>query len=132
MLAYAAAEYDYRPVSEAMVNMRYRLHRAEAAGLISANSRAWQVHRAMDASWPDGNWPRHLHQAQADGLPSEEADRLWESIGTERPDLKSNGKALHLLARPRERTTDVTAEPFVFETTNVWQRMQAHQATTPL
>jgi hypothetical protein len=61
---HAPGEYRYRPASEAMVDVRVTLARAEAAGIISSRSTRALVHAAKLLFYPNRVYPRIFADAR--------------------------------------------------------------------
>jgi hypothetical protein len=72
------AETGYRPGSEAMVNIRFTLARASAAGVVSAPTLSALLRIAKDLFYPDRSYPKVLRQARLHGLPAAELDALQD------------------------------------------------------
>jgi len=74
------AETEYRPGSEAMVNIRFTLARAHDAGVVSAPTRSALLRMAKDLFYPDRSYPEVLRQGRQYGLPAAELDALQDWI----------------------------------------------------
>lgn len=127
-VAHAPAEDDFRPVSDAMVNLRAGLTAAEAAGVVSPGT-----HRALLAAgkalfYPLRSWAA-LHAAGVEaGLPAGELDALRAHVRRTRPDVKAADA--RALLRHVATTADgpPPAPRFVFEETHVWRRLARGEA----
>ncbi len=120
-VAHASAADGYRPLSEAMVNIRYTLAKAESAGVISAGTRSTLESLCKGLYYPERSYPALLERA-AGRAPAAELDafRAWLPEG--RVDQK-RADALAMLTVIRDR---LAADPrpqtvsFVFEHTVFW------------
>ena len=64
-VGHAAAEDGYRPLSEAMVNIRRTLPAAEQQGIISAATRGILLTAGTALFYPERTWPALLRAAEA-------------------------------------------------------------------
>jgi hypothetical protein len=100
-LVHASAEDGFRPLSEALVNMRATLAAAEHRGVVDAAVRGVLERLAKGRYYPERSWPALLEQAMARGLPPEPLRRLREWLPTGRVDQKRED-ALAMLRHMRE------------------------------
>ncbi|MGW3461832.1 TfuA-like protein [Streptomyces olivaceoviridis] len=126
-IVHAPAENGYRPLSEAMVNLRLGLAGARDAGHLGARTHDRLVALAKGTFYPDRSWPRLLQDGRRLGLPAAELDALRAYVRDTAPDAKA-GDARALLARVRqvldEGCTPFRAE-FDFEPTYYWEKLTA-------
>jgi hypothetical protein len=124
-LAHATAEHGYKPLSEAMVNLRAGLRRAEQRGLIGARTHRVLLDLAKQTFYPERSWQRLLRQGRDADLPGEELADLRRLVAAERPDQKREDavELLRLLARERSAPRQAVAAAFDFEATGVWREM---------
>jgi hypothetical protein len=78
-VVHGPAASGYRPMSEAMVNVRYTLAVAAMSGVISAMTRSLLEHITKAMYYPERSYPLVLRQAAEQGLPTAdlEALRTW-------------------------------------------------------
>ncbi|MEW6498386.1 MAG: TfuA-like protein [Cyanobacteriota bacterium] len=78
-LAHAPADFGYRPLSEAMINIRTTLAAAEIANVISSTTKVSLGQTAKSLFYPDRNYARILQLASDQGLPNFElqAFQAW-------------------------------------------------------
>ncbi len=69
-IAHAAADQGYRPLSEAMVNIRDWCARAAEGGILSADEAAMLIRIAKSIHFTQRHWEAVLLQAAAEGLPA--------------------------------------------------------------
>jgi hypothetical protein len=77
-VVHGPAETGYRSVSEAMVNIRFTLARAQDAGVVTAPTRAALVRMGKDLFYPDRSYPEILRLGRQRGLPAAELDALQD------------------------------------------------------
>lgn len=100
-VVHAPAEDGYRPLSEALVNIRATLASAEQQGVVDAPVRGSLERLAKALYYPERSWPVLLGQAVAAGLPPEPLRALREWLPRGRVDPKRED-ALALLRHMRE------------------------------
>jgi len=126
-VAHASSEDGYRPLSEALVNVRATLRAAEAAGVIPGATRERLVQLSIEMFYPDRCYPLLLRRASERGVASEHIESLRAFLRTGRVDQKRED-ALALLCAMRERF-ESGAEPkqvhYHFETTDAWEHIRA-------
>ncbi|SEF23484.1 hypothetical protein SAMN05421837_102204 [Amycolatopsis pretoriensis] len=126
-IVHAAAEDGYRPLSDAMVNIRAGLAAAAGTGVIGADTRRQLVELAKGTYYPDRSWSRLLADGLARGLPETELTALREYVRAGRPDVKRDD-ALALVKRMRD---DLAAglppivASFALEPTFYWEKLLA-------
>jgi hypothetical protein len=131
-VAHAPAEEGFRPLSEAMVNIRATLKSAEREGLIGAPVHSALVRLAKALLYPERRWPALFAQATREGLPSDELRRLREWLPRGRVDQK-RADALALLHRLRDHQKDRPGPKqvtYAFAHTDAWE--EACRSTTRL
>jgi hypothetical protein len=87
-VAHGPAESGYRISSEALVNVRRTLERAELEGVISDATRAAVVRAARELYYPDRAYRRFLADAERAGAPRSELDALRAWLPSGRVDQK--------------------------------------------
>lgn len=126
-IVHAAAEDGYRPLSDAMVNLRAGLDAARAAGIISADTATILRDTAKSTYYPDRSWPRLLADGVEKGVPSAELAGLRDYVRAQRPDVKRDD-ALALLWRMRADLAQgysPAVADFELEPTFYWEKLVA-------
>lgn len=82
-VSHATAGDGYRPLSEAMVNIRRTLQAAEHQGIVSAATRSILVAAGTALFYPERTWPELLQTAEATWADAAELDALrrWLPAG---------------------------------------------------
>jgi hypothetical protein len=124
-VAHGLADSGYRSASDAMVNIRATLARAEAEGVLAAATRAQLERIAKERFYPDRSL-RTLPRLGAEaGLPAAELDCLADWLPSGTVNLKRED-ALDMLRLMREELAD-DAPPkrldFHMEHTDFWQNV---------
>lgn len=122
-VAHAAAEDGFRPVSEAMVNIRATLQ--SSVDVVSRKTAALLEAIAKELYYPDRSYPRLLEEARAAGVPSDELDRFREHLKLGRVDQKRRDAraALTLVAERLAAGFERKNVEFRFEHTDAWAFM---------
>ncbi len=120
-------ESGYRGVSEAMVNMRFTLARAEEEGLIARATRRALVAEAKAVFFPDRGYVSLLVQGRARGLPECELAALERWLPSGRVDQKRRDAEAMLEAMRDLLATDPppARADVAFERTVYWERAEA-------
>jgi hypothetical protein len=124
-VAHGYAETGYRPLSEAMVNIRCTLKAAQASGLLSPATRGTLEQIAKELFYPERVYPRIQQVASDQGLPGEEMERFREWL----PRGQVNQKREDALAMLRVMRERLAADPepkrvsFTLEYTAAWDRL---------
>jgi hypothetical protein len=100
-MAHAPAEDGFRPLSEALVNIRASLARAEREGVVDAPVRGALERLAKELYYPERSWPALLGRAEDADLPPEPLRRLREWLPWGWVDQK-RADALAMLRQMRE------------------------------
>ncbi|AUX45898.1 hypothetical protein SOCE26_073980 [Sorangium cellulosum] len=127
-VAHASAEDGYRPLSEAMVNLRATLRAAEGAGVISGSTRERLEELSRGLFYPDRCYPILLRRAAQEGLPPAQIEALRAFLPEGRVDQK-RADALALLQVLRERFEGGSKPKQVryhFEPTDAWELIRDH------
>jgi hypothetical protein len=129
-LVHAPAEFGWQPLSEAMVNLREGLRRAERRGLITARTQRALLETAKRTFYPERSWPGLLRAGARLGLPVGELDGLRDFVLRERPDQKREDavELLQHLARERGQVRETPEPNFCFESTSAWLEMQEYES----
>ncbi len=119
-ILHGPAELDYRPLSEALVNIRCTLAAAADEDVIQANTRDRLLALAKALFYPQRGYPLLLRQGRAAGLAGNELEALegWLPVG--RIDRKRSD-ALAVLDSLREPARGAAETVFAFEPTTLWQ-----------
>src|SRR3546814_645907 len=96
------AELGYVAASDAMVNIRPTLARAEAAGIVGPAVRSALERLAKEMFYADRSYPHLLSRGLEEGLPKVELDRLRAWLPDGKVDRKRDD-ALAMLRVMRER-----------------------------
>ncbi len=121
-VAHGPEEVGHRAISDAMVNIRDGLRRAESAGVISAASHQQLLHAAKKQFYPRRFWPNLLRQGTDLGLAEGELAALGDFLKRERPNQK-RADAIELLrhiAALRTAGIERHVPSFQFEPTTFW------------
>jgi hypothetical protein len=97
-LLHGPVSVGYAARSEALVNIRAGLRRAEAANVISAGSHASLLKHARDRFYPDRSWPQLLADGRAAGVSEKELSALEAFVSSTKPNVKRDD-AIALLER---------------------------------
>lgn len=124
-LVHMPADFGWRPLSEAMVNLRVGLRRAELRGLITPPTHRALLQTAKQTFYPERSWSGLLQAGAGLGLPVAELHALRDFAQSERPDQKREDavELLRLLARERSECFEMRRPSFCFEQTSVWLEM---------
>ena len=120
-ISHASAEHGYRPLSDAMVNIREGLRRATSAGIISDETQQRMLVAAKSIFYPERTWGALLERV-ASTVAAEERDALAKFVRAEKPDAKRDD-ARTLLARVASDLVtgwDPAIASFDFEPTQFW------------
>lgn len=127
-VAHGPAETGYRPLSVAMVNIRFTLSAALRAKMISPSTRATLERIGKSLFYPDRTFPRILEGAAEEGVPEGElrAFREWLPRG------EINQKRADALAMLRTMRERLAADPeskqviYSFEYTDMWDHARRY------
>lgn len=129
-VAHGAAESGFRPLSEALVNLRHGLDMAEKAGSISAATAGRLLAHAKATFYADRSWPALFRAAPGLGVDEDELVGLRALIGRVRPNRKRDD-AIALLRAMTEAGGEAMpphVAKFEFEATSFWEAMIATTA----
>ncbi|AGC47544.1 hypothetical protein MYSTI_06271 [Myxococcus stipitatus DSM 14675] len=133
-VAHASAEDGWRPVSEAMVNVRATLSAAHATGVLSEDTRAGLERLAKSLFYVERAWPTLLTRGAREGLPVVELAALKDWLPRGRVDAK-RADAVAMLRTIRERL-DAGLPPketrFPFQHTDAWEEARRRASRLPL
>lgn len=123
---HATSEFDFRQLSEAMVNLRDGLRRARESGDVSAEAEDLLVSAAKRLHYSDRCWPAVYAAGREAGVSADELGCLERFVAEHRPNVKRDD-ALRLLERVAEHSKRELApfQPaFDFERTYVWEMLE--------
>ena len=122
-VAHGLAEVGFLAGSEAMVNIRQTLLKAELAGVISRELEAAIVTIAKELFYPDRNYPLLLRSAFERGLPKAELDRLQQWLPEGRVNQKREDAVamLRLIHRRLEEGLEPKTVSYSFQHTAMWE-----------
>lgn len=126
-LIHAPAEHGYRPLSEALVNLRDGLSLAVERGVVTVAERDALVAEARRTFYPDRSWSRVFEHARALGMAADRIAALRTLVDRERPDVKRRDAiaALHHIAATLDQAPPAAPE---FEPTEFWHQLVATTA----
>ncbi|MGK3983556.1 TfuA domain-containing protein [Sorangium sp. So ce136] len=129
-VAHATAEHGYRPLSEAMVNLRATLRRAEQEGILTSPARAALVRIAKEIFYPERSYPALLAKAASSGVDPAALDALRAFLREGRVDQKRED-AIAMLRVIRQRFSGAVAPKqvaYAFEHTDAWEFIRRNAA----
>jgi len=132
-VAHAGAEDGWRPLSEAMVNVRATLAAARDAGVIGEGTRATLERVAKGLFYVDRAWPKVLALGASAGAPGPELASLGAWLPTGRVDAK-RADARALLETMRTRLAEGLAPKqtrFSFQHTDAWEEARRRADRVP-
>jgi len=123
-VAHLPGEVGYRPVSDALVNLRDGLARAAKRGIVTARTRDALIELARRPFYRERSWERLLRDARAAGLPARQLAALeaWP-----KPDRKAEDA--RLLLRTLARTP--IRKPRAPKTPRTWALRQLERLSRP-
>jgi len=121
-VVHAPAADGYRPLSEAMVNVRAGLRRAVERGAITAATRDLLVAAGKATFYAERSWPRILRDGLARGADPGELAALEALVRSERPDQKRDDamQLLDQLSAERARGFTPARATAALEKTSFW------------
>ena len=126
-VAHGPAESSFRPLSEALVNIRHGLRLAEEAGAIAAATHARLLARAKATFYAERSWPALFRAAPVLGVAEGELAALQAFVARNRPSRKRED-ALALLQALEAASGEARpprAPSFEFEATSFWEALVA-------
>jgi hypothetical protein len=97
-ISHAAAELAFKPLSDAMVNIRDGLARAEQEGIVDKPQRTRLIALGKALFYADRSWPALFARATKQGMDPAVISRLSQFVSKIRPDLKRDD-AMEVLRR---------------------------------
>jgi hypothetical protein len=132
-VAHGLAESGYRPLSEALVNIRRTLTHAVEAGVLSPAVSATLLSLARQQFYPERSYPALLRAGRQAGLSPEVLTRFARWLTNHRVDQKRADalELLALLARPGSLPPPPPVPLTALEETRLWQRARALTGDAP-
>jgi len=127
-VVHGPAETGYRPLSEAMINIRFTLDRAEVDSVISAATRAALERIAKELFYAGRSYPAILQRARDAGLPEVELDALrdWLPSGQINQKREDAVAMLRLIRQRLENGLGPKRVQFSLENTKYWETAKHH------
>jgi len=124
-LAHASGDAGFRPLSEAMVNLRTGLVSAHASGVISESTRGRLVEVAKRMFYPDRSWAAVYREAETLGIDADERRALVHYVQTEKPNQKRDDAiaVLQRLAADAGRGFVAPSVDFELAETTFWRML---------
>jgi hypothetical protein len=126
-VTHAPAEFGYRCISTAMVDIRYALSRAERDGIISPETSELACAQAKQMFFPERNWKDIIQSAADVGAPPLEAVSLLKLVKASNLSIKAEDAAnafAVIAADTLPRREPRAAVRPSFERTNAWNRFE--------
>lgn len=122
-IAHGPAEAGFTPLSEAMVNIRQTLRKAELNQVISPDARTALEEIAKQLFYPERSYPVLLRRASESGLPEAQLARLREWLPEGRVNQKREDAVamLRLIHRRLAQGLEPKTVSFSFEHTAMWE-----------
>jgi hypothetical protein len=133
-VVHAGAEDGYRPLSEAMVNIRATLQAAERAGVLGPEARHTLEQLAKGLFHADRSWHRLLKQGQEAGLDTAGLEACRRFVAESRVDAKrlDGLRLLHTLRARLEAGLPPKQTRYPFAHTDSWEHIRRKaEATLP-
>jgi len=124
-LVHTDATRNFRPLSEAMVNIRATLAQALARGIISEGTRRQLEAIAKAHFYPERVWPLIIRRGNLAGLPTTELMALEGWLPHQRIDRKRDDAValIQAISEHLAQAPNLPSVPFQFEDTLLWQAM---------
>jgi hypothetical protein len=127
-LIHAPADASYRPLSEALVNVRWTVAAAKRHGILSDSTRAALIGLAQDMFYAERTYSALLRTAAEAGLPPHELDSLADWLPSNRADQKQ-ADAIELLSHVRavrQAQPGPKQVSFAFRHTDAFDQLRRH------
>lgn len=131
-VAHSPASHGFAPLSEAMVNIRFGLARAEKASVISRETHRALLPLVKAQFYPERSWASVLEAGLDAGLPQGELRALIAFVRATRPNAKREDaiSLLELIGAELEQLRANRHQPsFVFESSVFWERTRDSRAS---
>jgi hypothetical protein len=118
-------EIGYPSVSEALVNVRANLSRAQARGVLSQAARRLVLQSAQAIYYKDRTWERILAEAVRSGVTADEATALKSWLKSNSFDLKRRdaGVLIRLVKSLESALDEPMQVSYEFEDTTFWREL---------
>ncbi|WP_438010425.1 TfuA-like protein [Sorangium sp. So ce321] len=126
-VAHAPAELGYRPLSQALVNVRFALDLAVERGVVGPPAAAATLEAARRLFYPDRIWPAILERAARAGLGEGARRALAAFVAGEDVDLKARDARALLRTVAALPELPAPAVDFAFERTTLFERMMERE-----
>jgi hypothetical protein len=132
-IVHGPADTGYRPLSEAMVNVRCTLDAAAGAGVLDPTSRGVLERVAKALYYPDRAWPRILARAAEAGVPAARIDALRRWLPSGRVDRKREDAFAMLIAMRDALAVDPAGRraAFTIAPSAHWERARRAMESKP-
>jgi hypothetical protein len=122
-IAHGPAEAGFPAASEAMVNIRQTLRKAEREGIISETLHAPLIKIAKNLFYPDRSYTLIVRCALECGLPRGQIDRLRQWLGESRVDQKREDAVtmLRLIGERLAKGLQPKIVSYCFQHTQMWE-----------
>jgi hypothetical protein len=122
-IAHGPAEVEFLAASEAMVNIRKTLQKAELLGVVSTELRVALEKIGKELFYPDRNYPLLLRYASECGLPETQLARLRQWLPENRVNQKRQDAVAMLRLMHRRLTKGLTPKKvsYCFAHTAMWE-----------
>jgi hypothetical protein len=133
-VVHGPAESGFRPLTEAMVNIRPTLARAEEQGVLGADSRRALEGAAKKLFYADRSYPRLLQEGAALGLPTSELTgfREWLPEGQINQKQMDALEMLHVMGEALGEEKQPLPPRFNFASTRLWEAARREAGETRL
>jgi hypothetical protein len=132
-IAHGPAETGFVAASEAMVNIRYTLRKAERVGVISRHFRQELETIGKELFYPDRNYSLLLHHASDGARTKGEVARLRAWLPKGRVNQKRDDAIamLRLIRRRSLKGFNRKKVSYSFEHTSIWEHVRRHNGEYP-
>jgi hypothetical protein len=123
---HATAEHDFRPLSDALVNLRATFDSAERAGVLTSAVGGELQSLAQGLFYPERGYARVLHQARERGVAPAQLDAFERWLPSGKVDQKkADARALLNELATLDPRAVRPAPTFSFQQTEAWHRLRA-------
>lgn len=126
-VAHLSAEHGYRLLSEPLVNLRYGLELARAAGIVDEAAEQSLIAAMKQRHYPERSWAALYAAAERLRLPVARIQALRELVDARHPDRKAEDAVAVLAAvRAWRQAGAPVPAPVAFEPTVFWEHLVAY------
>lgn len=132
-VAHATAEFGHRTLSEPLVNLRFNLEDAAAAGVIPSELAVALIEEAAAVYFPDRSWPRLLASPLLTGHQRSDlkAHLREHTIDHKAEDARLLLRAMASLGADKEASATQAVAPWTLEDTHYLQALVERDRWTP-